>query len=187
MADARTYSTLPALFQMIDRGDYSVLARRLEPLYNEFTGRSPMANATDCSLGWSEARMARAQSEAQDALFSNVNLQWSSGVCKWLGFAAESAAQLPRLWSTTPALFISGTLDTNTPPFQAEELRWGFPQSTHLVVENGGHETLPSEEVQSIVVDFFKGQDVGARSVRFDPPRFLSVDELKSRGVGGRR
>jgi pimeloyl-ACP methyl ester carboxylesterase len=187
MADARTYSTLPALFQMIDRGDYSVLAQRLEPLYNEFTGRSPMANATDCSLGWSEARMARAQSETPGALSSNVNLQWSSGVCQALGFTAQSSAQLPRLWSTIPALFISGTLDTNTPPFQAEELRWGFPNSTHLVVENGGHETLPSEEVQSIVVDFFKGQDVGARSVRFDPPRFLSVEELKSRGAGGRR
>ena len=71
--------------------------------------------------------------------------------------------------------------------FQAEELRWGFPNATHLVVENGGHETLPSEEVQSIVVDFFKGQDVSARRVRFDPPRFLSVEELKARGAGGRR
>lgn len=187
MADARTYSTLPALFRMIERGDYSILTKQIEALYNEFTGRSPMANGIDCSIGWSDARMARAQNETQGALFSNVNLQWSSGVCKSLGFTAQSAAQLPRLWSTTPALFISGTLDTNTPPFQAEELRWGFPNSTHLVVENGGHETLPSEEVQSIVVDFFKGQDVAARRVRFDPPRFLSVDELKSRGAGGRR
>lgn len=187
MADARTYSSLPALFRMIDRGDYSVLTQRIEPLYNEFTGRSPMANGIDCSIGWSEARMARAQVEAQGALFSNVNLQWSGGVCKSLGFAGQTAAQLPRLWSTTPALFISGTLDTNTPPFQAEELRWGFPNSTHLIVENGGHETLPSEEVQSIILDFFKGQDVGARAVRFDPPRFVSVEELKSKGAGGRR
>jgi pimeloyl-ACP methyl ester carboxylesterase len=190
MTDARTYPALPALFQMIDRGDYSILAKRIEPLYNEFAGRSPMANATDCSLGWSDARMARAQGETPGALFSNVNLQWSSGVCKSLGFAGHaghSAAQSPRLWSVTPALFISGTLDTNTPPFQAEELRWGFPNSTHLVVENAGHETLPSEEVQAVVVDFFKGQDVGARSVRFRPPRFLSVDEVRSRGAGGRR
>ena len=176
-----------ALFQMIDSGDYSILTKRIEAFYNEFAGRSPMANATDCSLGWSDARMARAQGEARGALFSNVNLQWSSGLCKSLGFAGPGAAQLPRLWSTVPALFISGTLDTNTPPFQAEELRWGFPNSTHLVVENGGHETLPSEEVQSIVVDFLKGQDVGGRGVRFDPPRFLSVEELKSRGAGGRR
>jgi pimeloyl-ACP methyl ester carboxylesterase len=187
MADARTYSSLPALFRMIERGDYSMFAKRIEPLYNEFTGRSPMANGIDCSVGWSDARMARAQSETPGAVFSNVNLQWSSGVCKSLGFTAQSSAQLPRLWSVAPALFISGTLDTNTPPFQAEELRWGFPNSTHLIVENGGHETLPSEEVQSIIVDFFKGQDVGARSVRFDPPRFMSVDELKKRGAGGRR
>jgi pimeloyl-ACP methyl ester carboxylesterase len=187
MADARTYSTLPALFRMIERGDYSVLTKQIESLYNEFTGRSPMANGIDCSIGWSAARAARAASETPGALFSNVNLQWSPGLCQSLGFAGRGAAQLPRLWSDAPALFISGTLDTNTPPFQAEELRWGFPQSTHLVVENGGHETLPAEEVQSIIVDFFKGQDVGGRGVRFDPPRFLSVDELKSRGAGGRR
>lgn len=61
------------------------------------------------------------------------------------------------------------------------------PRAGRLVVENGGHETLPSEEVQSVVVDFFEGRDVGARSVRFDPPRFLSVEELKARGAGGRR
>lgn len=187
MADARTYSSLPALFQMIDRGDYSILTKQIASLYNEFTGRSPMANATDCSLGWSEARMARAQSESPGTLSSNINLQWASGVCKSLGVAGQNATLTPRLWSTTPALFISGTLDTNTPPFQAEELRWGFPNSTHLIVENGGHETLPSEEVQSIIVDFFKGQDVGARSVRFAPPRFMSIDELKSKGAGGRR
>jgi pimeloyl-ACP methyl ester carboxylesterase len=187
MADARTYAGLPALFQMIERGDYSVFTRQIEALYNDFAGRSPMANAADCSAGWSDARMARARDEARGALFSSVNLQWTSGVCKSLGVAAQGAADAARLWSTSPALFISGTLDTNTPPFQAEELRWGFPNGTHVVVENGGHETLPSEEVQSIVADFFKGEDVSARRVRLDPPRFMSVDELKSRGAGGRR
>jgi pimeloyl-ACP methyl ester carboxylesterase len=187
MADARTYSTLPALFQLIERGDYSILTKQIEALYNEFTGRSPMANGIDCSLGWSAARWAQAQSETRGALSSSVNLQWTSGVCQSLGVAGQNATPTARLWSAAPALFISGTLDTNTPPFQAEELRWGFPDSTHLIVENGGHETLPSTEVQAIVVDFFKGQDVGARSVRFDPPRFMSIDELKSRGAGGRR
>jgi fermentation-respiration switch protein FrsA (DUF1100 family) len=86
----------------------------------------------------------------------------------------------PRLWSTLPALFISGTLDTNTPPFQAEEVRWGFPNSVHLIVENGGHETLPSSEVQTVIADFFKGQDVKGRTVSFERTRFLSVEEAKA-------
>jgi pimeloyl-ACP methyl ester carboxylesterase len=80
-----------------------------------------------------------------------------------------------------PTLFISGTLDTNTPPYEAEEIRWGFPNSFHLVIENGGHETLPSGEVQSVVVDFFKGINVNKRSVHFDPPDFVSPLTMKAK------
>ncbi|HJR09089.1 MAG TPA: alpha/beta fold hydrolase [Pyrinomonadaceae bacterium] len=187
MNDARTYPALPALFYTIDTGDYTLLARRVESLYNNFGGRSPMANATDCSAGWSAERLTQAQKEAAGALFSNVNLQWASDICKSVAAATNATkntnAPTTRLWSTVPTLFVSGTLDTNTPPFQAEEVRWGFPNSAHLVVENGGHETLPSDEVQRVVVDFFKGLDVRGRIVTFERPRFLSVEEAKSQAT----
>lgn len=181
MNDARTYPQLPALFYMIDNGDYSLLTRLIEPLYNGFAGiRSPMANAVDCSVGWTAERLSQAQRENPQALFSNINLQWTAGVCKAIG-VSESNSTSPRLWSAIPALFVSGTLDTNTPPFQAEEVRWGFPNSAHLIVENGGHETLPSNAVQSVIVDFFKGQDVRGRAVSFERPKFLSIEEAKAK------
>ncbi len=138
-----------------------------------------MAMAMDCSAGWSSERFAQARREAPQALFGNVNLQWTTNICGELGVTENSALQ-PRLWSTLPTLLISGTLDTNTPPFQAEEVRWGFPNSVHLIVENGGHETLPSPEVQSVVVDFFKGQDVSSRRVTFSRPKFISIEEAKA-------
>ena len=140
-----------------------------------------MANAVDCSVGWSAERLAQAQREMPRALFSNVNLQWTRETCRAVGVGESGSASRPRLWSTLPALFVSGTLDANTPPFQAEEVRLGFPNSTHLIVENGGHETLPSPEVQTVVVDFFKGQDVRGRTVSFERPHFLNVEEAKSR------
>ncbi|HEX8564198.1 MAG TPA: alpha/beta hydrolase [Pyrinomonadaceae bacterium] len=180
MTDARNYAWLPALFHTIDQGDYSLFTRRIEALYNGFQGRSPMANAVDCSVGWSAERLAQAQKETRQALFSNVNLQWTAENCKAIGVSESGSASQSRLWSTLPALFISGALDTNTPPFQAEEVRWGFPNSTHLIVENGGHETLPGSEVQTVVVDFFKGQDVKGRTVSFERPHFLTVEEAKS-------
>ncbi|HWT03979.1 MAG TPA: alpha/beta hydrolase [Pyrinomonadaceae bacterium] len=181
MTDARNYAWFPALFYTIDRGDYSLFSRLIEPLYNDFQGRSPMANAVDCSLGWSAERFTLAQKERPRALFGNVNLQWETNICQAVGVFGDGSASRPRLWSTVPALFVSGTLDANTPPFQAEELRWGFPNSAHLIVENGGHETLPAAEVQAVVVDFFKGQDVKGREVSFRRPRFLTVEEAKSR------
>ncbi|HKP73292.1 MAG TPA: alpha/beta hydrolase, partial [Pyrinomonadaceae bacterium] len=186
MSDARTYPGLPALFYTVEQGDYSILTRRVESLYNDFGGRSPMANAVDCSLGWSAGRLARVRREARGALFSNVNLQWTSGICKSMTPTRNAPDSQPRVWSTVPTLFLSGTLDTNTPPFQAEEVRWGFPSSTHIVIENAGHETLPSAEVQSVVVDFFKGEDVRSRVVAFERTRFLSVEEAKAQAAGQR-
>jgi pimeloyl-ACP methyl ester carboxylesterase len=180
MNDARSYSWFPALLYTIDQGDYSLFTRRVEPLYNGFRGRSPMANAVDCSIGWSAERFAQAQKETSQALFSNVNLQWTAETCKAMGFSENRQSLDTRLWSTIPALFVSGTLDTNTPPFQAEEVRWGFPNSVHLIVENGGHETLPSADVQTVIVDFFKGHDVKARTVSFERPKFLTVEEAKA-------
>lgn len=181
--DARVFEGLPALFYTIDQGDLSILTRRIESLYNGFGGRSPMANAMDCSAGWSAERFMQAQREASRALFSNVNLQWTSGICRSVGVTETEAARQTRVLSTLPTLFVSGTLDTNTPPFEAEEVRWGFPNSVHLIVENGGHETLPAREVQAIIVDFFKGQDVRSRTVSFPRPRFLSVEEAKTQEV----
>lgn len=180
MTDARNYRWLPALFYTLDQNDNTLLARYIEPLYNGSQGRSPMANAVDCSVGWSRERLAQARRETAQALFSNVNLQRTAEICQAVGIRESGSTSEPRLWSTLPALFISGTLDTNTPPFQAEEVRWGFPDSAHLIVENGGHETLPSSEVQTVVVDFFKGKDVKGRTVSFERPRFLSVEEAKA-------
>jgi pimeloyl-ACP methyl ester carboxylesterase len=177
--DARTFSVFPALLYTIDQGDYSILTRQIESLYNGFQGRSAMANALDCSSGWSAERLAQVRREAPQALFGNVNLQWESDICKAVGLKRMPAPQ-PRVLTTLPALFLSGTLDTNTPPFQAEEVRWGFPNSTHVIIENSGHEMLPDSEVQSVVVDFFKGQDVSGRKVSFPRPRFVSVEQAKS-------
>lgn len=138
-----------------------------------------MANAVDCSVGWTAERLAQSRREMPLSLFSDVNLQRTAEICKAVGIPESGSSLQPRLWSPLPTLFVSGTLDTNTPPFQAEEVRWGFPNSSHLIVENGGHETLPSKDVQAVVVDFFKGQDVRGRDVVFERPKFITIEEAK--------
>lgn len=187
MTDARNYARLPALLHTIDRGDYSLLTSLIAPLHRDMQGRSPMANAVDCSIGWSAARLAAATRETPGALFSNVNLQRTAEICKAVGVKVNDPSSQRRLSSAIPALFVSGTLDANTPPFQAEEVRWGFHDSAHLIVENGGHETLPSADVQAVVVDFFKGVDVRGRVVSFARPDFLSVEEAKTQAANAQR
>jgi pimeloyl-ACP methyl ester carboxylesterase len=107
-------------------------------------------------------------------------------VCAAVGMTNINVKSQTRIFSKLPTLFVSGSLDANTPPFQAEEVRWGFPNSVHLVVENGGHETLPSPEVQTVIVDFFKGQDIKGRTVSLERPRFLSVEETKTQPTSRR-
>jgi pimeloyl-ACP methyl ester carboxylesterase len=179
LSDARTFAALPALLYTVDQGDYSILTRRIEQLYNGF-GSSAMALATDCAAGWSPKRLELVNKEAQTAIMSNVNLQWSPEICKLTGKSDLGADFRSRIKSKVPTLFLSGTLDPNSPPFQAEEVRRGFSNGVHLTVENAGHESLPAAEVQTLIVDFFKNRDVSNRKISLPKPRFMSVEEAKS-------
>jgi pimeloyl-ACP methyl ester carboxylesterase len=181
--DGRAVIAVPALIHSTSRGDYAILARQVEKLYNGLNaGVSSMTVAMDCASGWSAERAGRAGREGRASLLGNVmNLQLRPEICALVGSPDLGPEFRSRVWSNTPALFISGALDGGSPPYQAEEVRWGFPNSTHLIVEHGWHETLPDAEVQAAVLDFFKGTDVSRRAITLASPRFLSVEEAKAR------
>jgi hypothetical protein len=78
--------------------------------------------------------------------------------------------------SAVPALFVSGTLDANTPPEQAEAVRTGFANSGHLIVENGGHEDLlVREDIRAAIVQFLKGGEPPSRRIVAPPLKFIPV------------
>lgn len=183
VSDGRALPAVPALVLSLSQGDSSLLAPQVERLYNSLRGgSSAMPVAMDCSSGWSSERQARAHREASQALLGNVmNFRLRSEVCGLVGNPDLGLEFRSPVWSKVPALFLSGTLDAGSPPFQSEEVRWGFPNSVHIIVENAGHESLPADEVQTVVVDFFKGQDISGRRVAFPPPRFLSLEQAKPR------
>jgi pimeloyl-ACP methyl ester carboxylesterase len=75
-----------------------------------------------------------------------------------------------------PTLVVSGTLDNNTPPFQADEVRRHFKNSTHLIVKNAGHEDmLVSPQVQQAMADYLRGQDVSRLKISLPEIRFLPL------------
>ncbi|MGH9778606.1 MAG: alpha/beta fold hydrolase [Candidatus Acidiferrales bacterium] len=182
-SDGRARPALPAMLYALSQGDDSLLAPHVERLYNSFrAGTSSMSVAMDCSSGWSAERQARARREARQALLGDVmNFRLRADICQVVGNPDLGAEFRSPVWSTVPALFLSGSLDAGSPPFQSEEVRWGFANSVHIIVENAGHESLPADDVQAVVVDFFKGEDISGRRVTFPPPRFLSLEQAKSR------
>lgn len=129
----------------------------------------------------SSERLVQTESEARTSLFGDVSrIDMQPEICKEaLGSFSLGPEYFAPLYSTVPVLFLSGTFDADTPPMKAERMRWGFSHSTHIVVENGFHETLPAERVQAAVADFLKGEDVHDRNIVLQAPHFLSLDEAK--------
>jgi pimeloyl-ACP methyl ester carboxylesterase len=157
--------------------------------YNGLDGETTlMARAVTCASGASAQRRARVRAESAWSLFGDPfgNLGLDPAYCAVLGTAPLGDDFREPIWSAVPALFISGELDANTPPFNAAEVGYGFPNGVHLLVRYGGHETLPTPVVQDAVRDFFAGQDVRGRALAAERPRYLTVAEARVRPCGPR-
>ena len=187
MSDWTRAPLLPATIASLVRGDSTLFTRRVEELVNSTSeGISIMQIATDCASGASPERRSLVTRTAKAALLGNVkNMLVNAAFCDLVGSRDLGPAFREPITSSVRTLFITGAMDGITPPFQAEEVRWGFPEGVHLVVENGWHETLPFAEPQRVVQDFFAGQDLRGRSIALPPPNFLSIEVAKS-VTGGR-
>jgi pimeloyl-ACP methyl ester carboxylesterase len=174
---------LPAILYALNTGDTSLLARLVESLYNGLGAESNlMGRAIDCASGGSKDRLERVRREADWALLGNPadnlvrNPQFCS-VFKDIDLGDEFRRPVS---SSVPTLFITGSLDAKAPVFEAEELRLGFANSIHVIVQNGFHETLPIAEVQRLVADFFIGRPVVDQRVQIPPPQFLTIEAAKA-------
>jgi pimeloyl-ACP methyl ester carboxylesterase len=147
------------------RGDYGMLAAFAGRRYAELGGGSAvMGMAMDCASGTSPERLARINRELPGSLLGVMTNYPFPMICDALKVPALPESFRAPIMSPLPALFISASLDSNTPPYQAEEVRWGFPNSVHVIVENAGHEsTLTLPEARKVMVDFLKGDDVAGR------------------------
>jgi pimeloyl-ACP methyl ester carboxylesterase len=105
------------------------------------------------------------------------NIPTSTEFCRGIGITAGPRATPPSRVLDRPALFITGTLDDRTPPGNAHSARRYFAMASVVTVENGGHELLPVDAVQSLVIEFFSTGRVAQDHLTTSPPRFLTVEE----------
>ncbi len=182
IGDGNDFPVFPALLLTIDRGDSSLLSSFVEKRYNQITGDvNLMVFGLECSSGATALREQEIRAQAAKSLFGNTTNLLFPEVCAALPPVDLGDDFRGPLVSDVPVLFISGTLDSNTPPWQAEELRWGMPRATHLIVDNAGHEdTLPMPGVQQAISDYLAGKDVAGRHLALPLPDFKSVEEAKA-------
>ena len=182
LGDSSDFVLFPAMLEMLEQGDTSLLARYVEKRYRALTRGIPlMSVAMDCASGATPERLSTIGRQAAKSRFPRINHPYP-GVCAQLGFRALGEDFRSALVSTVPALFVSGSLDYQTPPHQAERTRWGFTDSSHLVVIHGGHEDLDtSREVGRAVVDFLGGKNIRSGVIEAPRPVFLTVEEVRER------
>lgn len=175
IGDASDLPVFPRLLHSIDRGDPTLLAWFVQKRYQ--LGVHAMSAVMDAASGASPERLARIRAEAAESRFGNV--MNAPGLMYADVFDAPDLGEEYRspLVSDVRTLFLAGTLDWNTPPFQAEEVRWGFPNSTIIVVENAGHEQiLPHPEVQRAILAFLRGESVDDVTAAWPPMRFVPIE-----------
>jgi pimeloyl-ACP methyl ester carboxylesterase len=182
LGDTNDLPIFPALFHTIDRGDYSIFARFLEKRYAQFGGGVPiMSFVMDAASGATSDRYARMEREAKTALLGDVMNFPFPHIGKAMLNPDLGDEFRSEIKTGVPTLFISGTLDNNTPPFQADEVRRSFRQSTHLIIDNAGHESMLIEpRVQQLIVDYLNGRDVSGVKIALPRLKFFAIPETKA-------
>jgi pimeloyl-ACP methyl ester carboxylesterase len=130
---------LPARVDDLLAGEYEWLIRR-SAAYRTGWLLSLMECAVDSASGVSAARLKRIQTEAPATFLgalADFPLPYVSEACGAWDLGEDFRSPI---YSDTPVLFISGTMDPRTPPANAEEVRVGFPSGKHLVVDGMLHE-----------------------------------------------
>lgn len=178
LGDGRDFTNFPALLAQLERGESPILARYVERRLPELTFGFPlMGLLMDCASGASQGRMRQVLEERPSSFFrSYTNLIYPEA-CDSVEHGDVGVAYRAPLRSDAEVLFVSGGMDSNTPPYQAEEVRWGMPNASHLLVRWAGHEDmLPNPRVQEAVVRYLLGDDVPDGVIDAPRPRFIAVD-----------
>ena len=140
-----------------------------------------MTIVMDSSSGTTKKRIAKINEEAKTALLGHmVNFPFPE-IDEAIGSPDLGDQFRSPVLTSVPTLFISGTLDNNTPPFQANEVRRTFRMSTHVVVENAGHESmLVDPRVQQTMVEYLGGGDVSKTKIALPPLKFNELPKSKN-------
>ena len=174
LGDVSDLPIFPLWFYTMDKGDYSILKRFVERRYNQFgAGLSVMTLVTDISSGVSKSRRVQIQKEAKTALLGDIVNFPISEMGDVFGNPDLGDAYRSPIKTDVPTLFVSGVLDNNTQPFQADDVRRTFKTTTHLIIDNAGHESMLTDpQVQQTMVEFLRGQDVSKVKIALPPLKF---------------
>ena len=157
---------VPALIAAASHGDFTLPARYILSDRTSASIGSAMGFAMDCASGASAARRDRLRRETRSSLFGVVANDPLFDACDVWGVRELGDSFRRPVHSTVPVLFISGTLDLNTPVSNARAVAGGFPNARELLIDGASHGDalfLASPEIPRAMLDFLDGRSTRAR------------------------
>lgn len=173
LGNIQAIKALPLMYYAMSKGDFQSFAPQLLA-FRRSTIPSAMFFTMDCASGGSKARYAQIEREKGGTLLGNtINLMIADSCPAWNVPDLGNSFRAP-VKSKSPVLLISGTLDGRTPPSRAEEVRKGFPNSTHLIIDGASHDDdlfLSTPQIKETMIKFMKGMKMtGIINVGVTPP-----------------
>ena len=139
-----TIARLPAVFAAMAAGDFSELARTTA-FWRMTPAPSASMFAMRCASGASAERLSRIESEKRGLTLGETMDFAEDRICRAWGVPPLPDDFRAPVQSSVPALFVSGSLDGDTPGANADEVARGFPNGGELVVEGAPHALLAVE------------------------------------------
>lgn len=171
MATTSNASRLPSLYAAMQKGDFSSAAQTVLWLRRFLAQPPAMALAMDAASPVSPQRERKTQALISRSLFGNAVNAPSGDFSRALGVPKIADRWRTPIKSNTPAYFISGDLDSRTPPGNAEEVRRGFSKSNRLLLQGAGHDNdlfLSSPVILERIGTFLRGEAVKDETVKVD-------------------
>ena len=173
IGDASDIPVFPRLLYSIDQGEYDVLQWFVQKRIGNLYGVQGMSATMDPASGANPDRLQRIRGELVNSPFQDI---FSAMMRNDWPYPDLGEAFRASFTSSIRTLLMSGTLDCNTPPYQAEEVRWGFSNSSHIIIDNAGHEQiLTHPKAVPTIVRFLKGENVNDVALSYPTLKFIPV------------
>jgi len=150
----RWLGRFPAFYYQLSQGNY----REVGNMVRNFR-RKRLPNAlfftVNGATSFSEERWKTSKLQGERAVLSDFGISYGRfpNVTQAFGIEKQPSFNDP-ISSNTKMLLIGGTLDGRTPISNLDTLSKRFPNSTKIIIENGGHNNLIDNTIMDGIVSF---------------------------------
>lgn len=176
LGDAFDLPVIPRLLYSMDQGDGTVLQWFVQKRIVWAYGVPGMDITMSLAPEAADWRWEQVGKEAAGSIFKNVaNFPFFDIKDVWPDVPMDVDFSIP-VASDVRTLLLSGEWDYNTPPFQAEKIKWGFSNATHLVVRHAGHEQILSNDtIKKTILRFLRGEAVHGVNASHKALKFIPL------------